>query len=199
MRSAVVIDVQSRMACGALCDAAFLRANDLAPHATVNACRSNRKVSVICTSPSLPLYEIVGDDAALKALEAPFLEDTNWAEALIRAGCVRVDASAAETFTPHMLSLDLAGAISFSKGCYTGQEIIARTEHRGRSRRRLRRYIAERAGIAAGEALYAGDDTIGTVVNVAGTQLLGIVVDNAEPGPVRAGTIPLDLAALPWE
>jgi tRNA-modifying protein YgfZ len=63
-----------------------------------------------------------------------------WTLAGIRAGLPELDASTAEAFTAHMLNLDRLGAISFTKGCYTGQEIVARTEHQGRVKRRLLRY-----------------------------------------------------------
>lgn len=63
-----------------------------------------------------------------------------WALAGIRAGLPELDAATAEVFTAHMLNLDRLGAICFTKGCYTGQEIVARTEHQGRVKRRLLRY-----------------------------------------------------------
>ena len=45
-----------------------------------------------------------------------------------------------EAFVPQMLNLDLLDGISFTKGCYTGQEIVARTQHLGRIKRRTFRY-----------------------------------------------------------
>jgi folate-binding protein YgfZ len=66
---------------------------------------------------------------------------------LIRDGIPLIDAGNTEEFTPHMLNLDKLAAISFDKGCYTGQEIVARTEHRGRSKRRMMRYAADADGI----------------------------------------------------
>jgi len=54
-----------------------------------------------------------------------------------------VFAAASEAFIPQMLNLDLVGGISFSKGCYTGQEIVARTQNLGRIKRRTFRYRVE--------------------------------------------------------
>ena len=54
--------------------------------------------------------------------------------------CRRSTPSTSGAFVPQMLNLDLLDAISFSKGCYTGQEIVARTQHLGRIKRRLGRY-----------------------------------------------------------
>ena len=61
----------------------------------------------------------------------------DWRLADIRAGLPQIYASTRETFVAQMLNLDLLDGISFSKGCYTGQEIIARTQHLGRIKRRL--------------------------------------------------------------
>jgi tRNA-modifying protein YgfZ len=60
-----------------------------------------------------------------------------WRLADIRAGLPQVYAATSEAFVAQMLNLDLLDGISFSKGCYTGQEIIARTQHLGRIKRRL--------------------------------------------------------------
>ncbi len=73
-----------------------------------------------------------------------------------------------------MLNLDKLGAISFTKGCYTGQEVVARTEHLGKSKRRLMRYQADQDGIAVGDKLSDGERDVGTVVNVVGRDLLAV-------------------------
>ncbi len=57
----------------------------------------------------------------------------------IRAGLPQVYAATSEQFVAQMLNLDRLDAISFTKGCYTGQEIIARTQHLGRIKRRMYR------------------------------------------------------------
>jgi hypothetical protein len=64
----------------------------------------------------------------------------SWCLRDIADGLPQVVAASAEAFVPQMLNLDLLDAISFSKGCYTGQEIVARTQHLGRIKRRLFRY-----------------------------------------------------------
>jgi folate-binding protein YgfZ len=51
-----------------------------------------------------------------------------------------VFASTSEQFTPQMLNVDLLDGVSFTKGCYTGQEIVARTHHLGRVKRRTMRF-----------------------------------------------------------
>ncbi|MBT8131159.1 MAG: hypothetical protein KJO35_02730, partial [Gammaproteobacteria bacterium] len=70
------------------------------------------------------------------------LSDTEWELAEIRAGIPAVAPPCSGLFTGQMLNLDLIGGISFSKGCYPGQEIIARTHHLGRAKRRMHRYVS---------------------------------------------------------
>jgi len=63
-----------------------------------------------------------------------------WLADDIRDGQPQVFAATSEAFIPQMLNLDLIDGISFSKGCYTGQEIVARTQNLGRIKRRTFRY-----------------------------------------------------------
>ena len=60
----------------------------------------------------------------------------------IRNGIPQINIETSEQFIPQMLNLDLIGAISFKKGCYTGQEIIARSHYLGKQKRRLFRLQA---------------------------------------------------------
>lgn len=63
----------------------------------------------------------------------------DWQLQLIRAGIGQLTASTSEQFLPQMLNLQVLGGISFSKGCYTGQEVIARMHYRGQLKRRMYR------------------------------------------------------------
>lgn len=72
-----------------------------------------------------------------------------------------VRAPVAERFLPQMLGLVELGAVSFTKGCYLGQEVVARAQHRGEVKRRLRRFRWEGALPAAG----AATSPAGTVVH----------------------------------
>ena len=69
-------------------------------------------------------------------------ERANWERADILAGLPQIYTSTSEAFVAQMLNLDLLGAIAFDKGCYTGQEVIARAHYRGRVKRRLQRWHA---------------------------------------------------------
>ena len=64
-----------------------------------------------------------------------------WLAADIADGLPQVFAATSEQFIPQMLNVDLVDGVSFTKGCYTGQEIVARTHHLGRVKRRTLRYV----------------------------------------------------------
>jgi tRNA-modifying protein YgfZ len=64
---------------------------------------------------------------------------TVWDLLDVRAGIAHVSAKTSEEFLPQMLDYDRIDAVSFTKGCYLGQEIVARTQHLGRAKRHLRR------------------------------------------------------------
>ena len=75
-----------------------------------------------------------------------------------------------DQFVPQMVNLELLGAVSFRKGCYPGQEIVARAQHLGQVKRRM--FLAHVAGDApaAGDAVFAGDakgEAEGMIVNAA--------------------------------
>lgn len=98
---------------------------------------------------------VAAPGAALRAITGlslsrslPRIEEEWWA-ADIAAGLPQVFRASSEQFVPQMLNLDLLDGISFTKGCYTGQEIVARTQHLGRIKRRTFRYrVAAGAPIA---------------------------------------------------
>jgi len=64
-----------------------------------------------------------------------------WRRRAIAAGEPQVYAATSEEFVAQMLNLDALGAIAFDKGCYIGQEVIARAHYRGRVKRRLQRFV----------------------------------------------------------
>jgi folate-binding protein YgfZ len=91
-----------------------------------------------------------------------------WERADIASGLPQVYTATSEAFVAQMLNLDLLGAIAFDKGCYTGQEVIARAHYRGRVKRRLQRWHAPRgAAPRAGDSARTGDGRALTVVRAA--------------------------------
>jgi len=111
----------------------------------------------------------------------------------IRAGLPLITAATGDQFLPQMVNLELIGGVSFDKGCYTGQEIVARTQHLGRVKRRM--FLANVAAQAqAGDTLYSDDlreQASGTVINAepspeGGQDLLAVVqVASRERSSVR--------------
>lgn len=109
--------------------------------------------------------------AALEVLAAQVplvaaLLDGNARARNIAAGVPQVYASTSGEFVAQMLNLDCIGAISFNKGCYTGQEIIARSHYRGRTKRRLQRFASASAvTLTPGESLRLNDGRSARVVD----------------------------------
>ena len=75
------------------------------------------------------------------ALHATLAATDEWKVRQIRAGIGEVTASTYESFIPQMLNLQQLGGISFRKGCYTGQEIVARMQYLGKLKRRMYRLL----------------------------------------------------------
>lgn len=92
---------------------------------------------------------------------------TDWQLADIAAGLPGIIAPTSEAFTPQMLNLDLLGGISFTKGCYVGQEIVARTQNLGRIKRRLYRFTTAVPGLDPGTVIHGPGKATGKVVAVA--------------------------------
>lgn len=108
---------------------------------------------------------------------------SDWERAELEAGIPEVYPETSGQFVAQMLNLDRIGAVSFTKGCYPGQEIVARAHHLGRVKRRARLFSVAGPAPAIGDNL---DDSAGTVVRVAtgkGDCLLMAVVSEDSPGP----------------
>jgi folate-binding protein YgfZ len=120
---------------------------------------------VLVASPSRTL--LVGDPATAQSVLADLPSSTagDWERASIEDGEPMVCPETSGVWVPQMLNLDLLGAISFSKGCYLGQEIVARAQHLGRIKRRMLRYVGP-AGEppGAGQMLHAGREPAAQVV-----------------------------------
>ena len=98
----------------------------------------------------------------------------HWRRADLEHGWPRLDASQAEQWTPQQLSLERLRAYSVKKGCYPGQEIVARTHFLGQAKRGLA-LIRSTAPLSAGAELLWVDAKVGTVVSTAGDIALAVV------------------------
>jgi folate-binding protein YgfZ len=135
------------------------------------------------------------------------LED--WALSLIRDGVVQVVPGTQEDFVPQMANYELVGGVSFKKGCYPGQEIVARTQYRGILKKRAVRVHCA-SPLVPGESVYSeafGDQSAGTIANVAPSPEGGVealVVAQLEAiarGDLRHGSLAgprLEILPLPY-
>ena len=119
-----------------------------------------------------------------------------WRWLTIHAGVPVITAATQDKFVPQMVNWDVLGGVNFQKGCYTGQEIIARTQYLGRLKERLFAFVAASEKIAPGDRLFSpefGEQPCGTVVNAAaapqgGCELLAVLqIAAAANGEVRVG------------
>jgi folate-binding protein YgfZ len=143
------------------------------------------------------------------ALQLP-ADNGAWTAGDIANGIPLVVAATQEEFVPQMVNLDLIGALSYSKGCYPGQEIVARTHYLGRLKQRM--FRATVAGPAApGDKLYCadlGDQAAGMIVSAvpAGDgqhDVLAVLqTANARSATYHCGSLQgpaLSLNALPYQ
>ncbi len=107
----------------------------------------------------------------LLAHRAEVTEPQHWDWLDIRVGIPMITPATQEAFVPQMANLDLIGGVSFTKGCYPGQEIVARTHYRGTLKQRMyRASVPEGENPQPGDKLYApqtGIQSCGMIVNAA--------------------------------
>lgn len=112
----------------------------------------------------------LASDVAAPAPSPTALDDWRWLE--VCSGVPRVTAATVDAFVPQMVNLELAGGVSFSKGCYPGQEVVARSQYRGTLKRRMHLFKAADAAQAGQEVFHSSDPAqpAGTVVLAASRQ-----------------------------
>ena len=111
-----------------------------------------------------------------------------WRLGEIRSGIPLIEAATVDRFVPQMLNYELVGGVDFQKGCYPGQEVVARSQYRGTVKRRMFRFEVD-APAAPGQEVFHSDDA---------GQPAGMVV-NAAPHPDGLGAstlVEVKLAAL---
>ena len=203
LRAAVKLELAADWDCIAIqSETGLERLHDigLLPETTYGSYCNSGQLGSICIDTDPLVVEVFGPDKAILDLGVgQVIDDATWRSALIRAGKLLIDEGNSEKYTPHMLSLDLAGAVSFDKGCYTGQEVVARTEHRGRSRRRLARFTCEFADNATGNELFDDDSPVGVVVNASGHDVLAVVPVDAHVKVLSLNGKAARPVALPWQ
>jgi folate-binding protein YgfZ len=121
----------------------------------------------------------------------------DWLLENLRAGIPEIWLSQSEKFTPHMLNLDMLDIVSLDKGCYPGQEIVARTHFRGTSKRRCLRFESTDP-LSPGDKVSDGQRDIGEVVNAIGNDLLAVVPIEKKDAALEVNGVTLQYIALPY-
>ena len=80
---------------------------------------------------------LADDEVSLKDKSIESINESEWILSDIKRGLPILSKESSEKYIPQMINLDLLEGISFSKGCYTGQEVVARVQHRGKIKQRM--------------------------------------------------------------
>ena len=124
-------------------------------------------------------------DVAAPAL--PALSEAAWRWGEVASAVARIEAATVDRFVPQMLNYEVVGGVDFQKGCYPGQEVVARSQYRGTIKRRSFLLRAE-APITAGQEVFHSADP---------SQPAGLVANAADAGGGRhLAIVELKLAAL---
>lgn len=147
----------------------------------------------------------------LDRLSLPTTAESRWLLEDIRSGVPQIVAATQELFVPQMLNFEAVGGLDFKKGCYPGQEVVARAQYRGAVKRHMRRArFAGAEAPAVGHELYCDDQpgqACGTVVAAAATErgdseLLAVVPiagsENRTPVRIAPGGAALEWLPLPY-
>jgi folate-binding protein YgfZ len=176
------------------------------------------KVSLRLVSTELAVWGSVAspDRFAIQPATAPapaldaIDTERRWKLARIAAGLPQIYPATAEQFVAQMINLDLVQGVSFHKGCYTGQEIIARTQNLGRIKRRMLRFASgplasgpfpsgpfpneDTGGVKVGDVVTLGDFGAAHIVELAaadaGQELLAVVHLEPRMDTAKAETAP---------
>lgn len=168
-----------------------------------------------------------GDDSSASVSDSTMLADARFRDVAVRRAyggvardggyleawqALRIASGIAESGSdyqlgdafPHDVLLDETGGVGFKKGCYVGQEVVSRMQHRGTARRRVLIASAERPLPASGAELTVGGRPVGALGSVSGGAGLAIArtdrvkaaLDAGEA--VMAGEVPVSLAIPAW-
>lgn len=121
---------------------------------------------------TLPSTAAAASRASLHQAGAQTADTQAWRLLQIRAGIGMISLATYERWIPQELNLEALGAINFNKGCYPGQEIIARSKYLGKLKNSLY-HLAGATALAAGTAVYGdsmGEQAIGQIIDCAAAE-----------------------------
>ena len=113
------------------------------------------------------LVAAAGAEADVPAAAAMSIETWRWLE--VESGIVTVEAATVDRFVPQMVNFELVGGVDFQKGCYPGQEVVARSQYRGTTKRRTFLFDCDAVPLAGQDVFASGhaNEPVGTVANAA--------------------------------
>ncbi|MEO5733400.1 MAG: folate-binding protein [Rubrivivax sp.] len=142
--------------------------------------------------------------------DAPTAAPGSWAWLEVHSGVPRIVAATAELFVPQMVNLDLVGGVDFQKGCYPGQEVVARSQYRGTLKRRAQVLTGGARLAPAAEIFHSADpdqpagrvvlgaEFAGRCAVLAELKLAALDAGALSPAPSdQAGSEPAVLALVP--
>lgn len=157
-------------------------------------------ITLIRLAGDLPRYEAYGPLSNIKQLwqqlqsDAVLIGENSWNLLTIRAAIPEIVAATVEEFVPQMVNLQAINSLSFTKGCYPGQEVVARMHYLGKLKRRLfHAFIKSDTLPTAGQAIYtdqehehkAGQIVTASWSNERGVELLAVLqIEKAENNPL---------------
>jgi len=118
----------------------------------------------------VPRWMLLRPAVETGALTLPVLDERMWRLLEVASGVPRITAATAEQFVPQMINFERVGGVHFQKGCYPGQEVVARSQYRGTIKRRMHLF-ATSGSARAGQDVFHSEDP---------AQPAGMVVDAAE-------------------
>lgn len=172
---------------------------------TVLGLPDGRLLAVCAASRTRPFWETITRSATPAGSKV-------WDWLAINAGLPVITTATQDKFVPQMLNWELVGGVNFQKGCYPGQEIVARMQYLGKLKERLyRAHVAADGAATPGAPLYGaqfGEQACGTIVNAApapggGSDVLAVIqIASAQSDTVRlapaADAPALELLPLPY-
>ena len=179
--------------------------------------RTENGMTIIKLHGIVPRYEAHGPFEKIKALweklqnDAVLIGENSWNLLSIRAGIPEIVSETVEAFVPQMLNLQAINSLSFTKGCYPGQEVVARMQYLGKLKRRL--FIGSISSDTlpeAGLSIMSGDDNeqkVGQIVSASWSNdkqiefLAVLQIEKAEKEELHVGSSSgptIELTDLPY-
>lgn len=148
---------------------------------------------------AVPRYMLL-QPATAPAPALPELVAADWQWLEVQAGLAWVRSATVEQFVPQMLNLELLGGVNFQKGCYPGQEVVARSQYRGTVKRRTQLFAAEGATASVGQEIFHSEDPdqpAGLVAAAAERQGRVLLLAEVKLAALESGTLHLGSADGP--